>query len=128
MSVASAASLAAVARRAQVICGYGSTALVEMMGTNLPIISADWPRGRSPDMAMMEGPGSEVACRVARGPSAFGRMLREAIVEPRGFLGSLPALRDARDRMIDRYVFRIDGSCSERVARMIRAECASSKG
>lgn len=105
------------------LCGFSSSGLVKMLFTNIPLVLVRWADGLGyiPDMMFVED--HSPAYTVTHSKADFEAFLRGVISSPdtaaakaqesRGF-------REARDKIIGRYLFRIDGRRSFAVADFIK--------
>ncbi|MFQ5889825.1 MAG: hypothetical protein ACE5JR_07205 [Gemmatimonadota bacterium] len=123
------ASLKEVIRRTRAAVGFNSTALVELMRTNVPLIVPLWgSAARNPQVLMFPNGTSSAALLFARSPDELVAGIRSAAMDPMGHISDHARFRAEREALIERFLFRIDEECSERVAGALRETAVGRAG
>jgi hypothetical protein len=98
--------------RADVIVGFQSTAMIEAMMTNKPVIYAGWGAQHDKLSDALVPIHRSGGCVIATDREMLVESLRSAVD---GSLSPTSDMTAARKRFTDRYFFEADGRCAERV-------------
>ena len=113
-----------LARRCVLAVGYNTTAIIEMMATEVPIIVPHFAEALyDPSENMLDVDRYSPAYFVAKSPDELEEMIG-VVIQGRSITYS-PEMRRARDKVIEKFVYRIDGKRSDAVASIIKDAIAS---
>jgi hypothetical protein len=112
-----------IVEKSALVIGYRSTAVVELMATDIPIVIPHWA-----ESIQMEASGNYMfdtqvrthAYQVVRDKSELESEIRNVALMQKDAKDLIDKMRVDRDRIIEKYIYRIDGKCSDRVAGVVR--------
>ena len=109
-----------LARRCILVIGYNTTAVVEMMVTEVPIIVPHFAEAaEDPTDNMFDVNTAQSAYYVAENQFELQRMIEEILFEKKGNPSQFDS-RAERKKIIEKFIYRIDGRRSEAVAEIIK--------
>ena len=112
-----------IVEKSILIIGYRSTAIVELMATDIPIIIphlAEAIQMEASGNYMFDTKVSTHAYQVVRDKSGLESKIRNCVFNVEHTKNQKGKMRRDRESLIEKYVFRIDGHCSHRVANVIK--------
>ena len=112
-------SFADIARRGILAIGYNTTAIVEMMATDIPIIVPHWAEAVEDLSNNMLDPDEALAYQVATSPEDLILRIKKILSHPDTQKHSVE-FRKRRNKVIEKFIYRIDGKRSQAVAEIIK--------
>jgi hypothetical protein len=113
-------SLADIAKRGILAIGYNTTAIVEMMATNIPIIIPHWAEAVDDLSNNMLNTNKVLAYQIAISPDDLISQVKKSILSNTRIRKHDPGFRIERDKIIEKFIYRIDGKRSQEVADLIK--------
>jgi len=105
----------------KVFCGYKSSALIQVMASQIPIIIVNWAEAETNvDENMFKEHKRKSAYEVAWSHDDFEEKVARFLSKEPFSEDELVKMRKERDEMIEDILYKIDGQCSQRAADVIK--------
>jgi hypothetical protein len=123
VAVSNKLSFQEIVKKSTVVIGYRSTAIVELMATDIPIVIPHWAEAIQMEASgnyMFDTKVSNHAYKVERDKSGLESKIKNSVFNMGQIEKQKEKIRVDRERIIEKYVYRIDGKCCDRVANVIK--------
>ncbi len=109
-----------IAKKATMIVGFRTTALIEFMGMDVPLVILNWAEAaENPDLAMFTDQNDK-AYTMANSKVEFEELIVQHLRSD-NYINEdqMKMQRESRDKIINKHLFKIDGKRSKYIAGMI---------